>query len=101
LRIAVGFANGRVEVKRVLTSEKITAENYARVENGMTTAEVVDILGPPFQADLPGEGVVTRLPRGKHPKAAFWQTPDIIIWVVFADDKVAGKRLITKRTPGK
>jgi hypothetical protein len=74
-----------------------TEDDYARVRNGMTRAEVEQLLGPPgdyrswasrvniLPTDLPQTSQLDR-----------WVTDDGLMWVRYADDKVNWK---TYRNP--
>jgi hypothetical protein len=56
---------------------KINSENYARIEAGMTYAEVVDILGPPDEIE---DVLLSR--------SAVWGKTPKVIRVKFIADKV-------------
>ena len=60
---------------------KITEENYAKIENGMTEEEVVAILGKPTERSSAGIGSLTTT-------GLVWQGENIAINVQLVNDKV-------------
>jgi hypothetical protein len=69
-------------------SSKITQENYDKVKDGMTKAEVTAILGEPTGSETVGEVQDTKL------NASVWQGRGLKIVIGFDDDgKLLAKRL--------
>jgi hypothetical protein len=99
LVVGVVFLNGKAEDKRVITSEKVTQANFAKVENGMTTDKVFEILGPSFGSG-PGEAILPRV-RAKNPLAVSWQSKEGVMYVVFAEGKVIGKKMVGSKGRGR
>lgn len=64
---------------------KITQENYAKIRNGMTEQEVIDLLGP--AAESGGMSVL-----GVSGGSAKWVAKDAVISIQFVNGKVVGKR---------
>jgi hypothetical protein len=69
-------------------SSKITKENYDKVKEGMTRAEVVAILGEPTGSELVGQINETEI------KGPMWQGSGFKIVTMFSDDgKLSVKRM--------
>ena len=69
---------------------KITKENFAKIKEGMTKAEVVAILGEPTGTELVGQINDTEI------KGPIWEGSGIKIVTMFSDDgKLSVKRLDT------
>lgn len=65
---------------------KITAENFERIQNGMSRKEVVAILGEPAETNSVSIG-------GLSGGMATWQDGGTVISVQFVNDKVQAKQL--------
>ena len=63
---------------------KVTQENYARIQDGMTEQEVIAILGPPTES-----GAVSML--GVSGSSSKWVAKDADISIQFVNGKVALK----------
>ncbi len=67
----------------------ITLENYERVHDGMTRAEVETILGGPPRDETDG-----RITAGLSPGVVIWIGPDHTIYLWFsADDRVKNRSI--------
>jgi hypothetical protein len=78
----------------------VTREDYSRIKDGMTEAEVLAILGtpghyrtgPPLVETLldgdPGDGGL-----GDNSECLYWLTDTAAIWLVISQDKVIDKQL--------
>jgi hypothetical protein len=65
---------------------KISAENFERIQNGMTQKEVVALLGEPAETNSVSIG-------GLSGGMATWQDGNTVISVQFVNDKVQAKQL--------
>ena len=65
---------------------KISAENFARIQNGMTQKEVVAVLGEPTETSSVSIG-------GLSGGMATWKDGSTVISVQFVNDKVQAKQL--------
>lgn len=65
---------------------KVTAENFERIQNGMTQKEVVAILGEPTETSAINIA-------GVSGGMASWQEGNTVISVQFLNDKVQAKQL--------
>lgn len=65
---------------------KITAENFERIQDGMSQKEVVAILGEPTETSAINIA-------GVSGGMATWQEGNTVISVQFLNDKVKGKQL--------
>lgn len=64
----------------------LSPENYARIENGMSMAQVTDILGKPSETSTLGLGGLTGT-------AATWTDGKTTISIQFLNDKVQLKQM--------
>lgn len=64
----------------------LSPENYARIENGMSMAQVADILGKPSETSTLGLGGLTGT-------AATWSDGKTTITIQFLNDKVQLKQM--------
>ena len=71
---------------------KITAENYERVKEGMTEAEVTAILGPPTESSAMSILGITG-------QSSRWDGKESLITVQFVNGKVRVKNLLRNETP--
>lgn len=71
---------------------KISAENFERIQNGMTQKEVVALLGEPTESSAIGIG-------GLSGGMATWREGNTVISVQFVNDKVQAKQL-SREAPG-
>jgi hypothetical protein len=65
---------------------KISAENFERIQNGMSQKEVVALLGEPSESSAIGIG-------GLSGGMATWKDGNTVISVQFVNDKVQAKQL--------
>jgi len=72
---------------------KVTPENYERIESGMTRDKVIEILGPP---DDQGSVAVGELSGA----SAKWTGGGYVVSITFANGKVAFKSLTRKDDQG-
>jgi hypothetical protein len=98
LILGVAFVNGKAERKQIFCNDKATQANYDKIENGMTAAQVAEILGPPSGSDLPAEAAGFK--RAKIGRAAVWFGKDVAIYLLIAEEKVINKRILGGRKPG-
>lgn len=71
---------------------KITPENYERVKEGMTEAEVTAILGPPTESSAMSILGITG-------QSSRWAGKESLITVQFVNGKVRVKNLLRNETP--
>jgi hypothetical protein len=71
---------------------KVTADNFARIQEGMSEAEVRAVLGSPTESS-------STTVLGISGTASRWVAGDTVITVRFVNGKVALKNL--EKTPGK
>jgi len=65
----------------------ITSENAAKIQVGMTLAEVEVILGAQARRELPPGGLVTTI--GPVVPDAWWQSEDALVWIYLDSGRVA------------
>lgn len=76
----------------LVACSKVTQENYARIQNGMTEQEVVALLGNATES-----GSVSVL--GVSGGSSKWVDKDVVISIQFVNGEVVGKSF--DRTPPK
>lgn len=67
--------------------DRVTRENYAKIETGMTLDEVVKVLGEPTKLDSVGIGPL-------EASTARWEGRDGVISIQFTGQKVRIKRFL-------
>ena len=76
----------------LVACSKITAENYARVNEGMSEAEVAAILGPPTESSAMSILGITG-------QSSRWVDRESVITVQFVNGKVRIKNLLRNESP--
>lgn len=85
------FAVVLVALSLVACGKKLTQENFNKINNGMSHAEVVKVLGEP--ASSQGGGML-----GITASTSVWRENNTEVTVIFVNDKVTSK-VLNERPP--